>query len=395
MTLSKNAAYWLIGYAILIVMTGANIPSPLYDVYMRLWHFSPSMLTLIFATYIVFLIPALLFSGRVSDRFGRRRVLIVGLFVAAFGTAIFSLAHSIAWLFAARAVQGLAVGILSGAAAAALLELQLKQDRRHAALITSVATAGGTALGPMLSGVLAQYVPAPLITPYAVQLALLFPAIVGSWAIPETAMPAPQSSGVARGLGVPVAIRRAFILASATAFIAWAVTALFMALMPSYVAHLLDVRNIAVGGMSVFAMLAASAVTQIALSRFPTTPAIVAGLALLTLGLIGVLSAVPAHSLYLLFISTLVAGAGQGLSFRGSAVMINEIAPPEQRASILSSFYVIIYLGVGLPILGLGFAGTLIGLYRAIVGFTVFVATISTVIVYNLIRGASARSVPA
>lgn len=60
---------------------------------------------------------------------GRRRVTVAGLVASTAGLALFALARDTAWLFAARAVQGLAVGMISGAAAAALVELEPPHDR--------------------------------------------------------------------------------------------------------------------------------------------------------------------------------------------------------------------------------------------------------------------------
>src|SRR5204862_1680315 len=117
--------------------------------------------TSIFATYAFVLVPALILFGRLSDRFGRRPVVLAGLVVACAGLALFAAAQSAAWLYGARALQGLAVGMISGAATAALVELDRRRDRRRAALLAGLAQAGGSAAGPLLAGVLAQWAPAP------------------------------------------------------------------------------------------------------------------------------------------------------------------------------------------------------------------------------------------
>src|SRR5437764_2295503 len=104
-------------------MAGANLATPLYAVYARHFHFSSLVLTAIFATYAFVLVPALVLFGRLSDRLGRRRVIALGLATAAGGLALFAAAEGELWLFAARLLQGLAVGMISGAATAALVEL--------------------------------------------------------------------------------------------------------------------------------------------------------------------------------------------------------------------------------------------------------------------------------
>ncbi len=117
-------------------MAGSNLATPLYAVYERRFGFSSAVLTVVFATYALVLAPSLLVFGQLSDRLGRRRVISAGLATATVGLALFALAAGLGWLFAARAVQGLAVGMISGAAAAALVELDPSAGR-------AAATSGG------------------------------------------------------------------------------------------------------------------------------------------------------------------------------------------------------------------------------------------------------------
>src|SRR3954465_6151370 len=87
----------------LVLMAGANLATPLYAVYADEFGFSSLVLTSVFATYAIVLVPALIVFGRLSDRFGRRPVLFVGLVTACAGLALFAAAQSVAWLYAARA----------------------------------------------------------------------------------------------------------------------------------------------------------------------------------------------------------------------------------------------------------------------------------------------------
>ena len=120
---SGRAAFALVGVALFVLVAGANLATPLYAVYRDRFGFSSVVLTLVFATYQLVLCPSLIVFGQLSDRIGRRPVVACGLAVAMVGLALFALAATTAWLFAARAVQGLAVGAASGAATAALVEL--------------------------------------------------------------------------------------------------------------------------------------------------------------------------------------------------------------------------------------------------------------------------------
>src|SRR5437868_14323429 len=145
----------------LVLMAGANLATPLYAVYAHRFHFSSLVLTAIFAAYAFVLVPALLVFGRLSDRFGRRPVMLAGLLMACGGLVLFAAAQGTAWLFAARALQGLAVGMISGPATAALVEFDPLRDEQRPALLAGLAQAGGSAAGPLLAGVLAEWAPAP------------------------------------------------------------------------------------------------------------------------------------------------------------------------------------------------------------------------------------------
>src|SRR5436309_7288906 len=142
------AAPGVLWFGWLVLMAGANLATPLYAVYAQRFGFSSLVLTSVFATYAFVLVPALILFGRLSDRFGRRPIILAGLVVACAALSLFAAAQSAGWLYGARALQGLAVGMISGAATAALVELDRRRDRRRAALLAGLAQAGGSAAGP-------------------------------------------------------------------------------------------------------------------------------------------------------------------------------------------------------------------------------------------------------
>ena len=144
-TLSPRLAYGLSAAVIGLGLFASVTPSPLYETYSELWHFSPLTLTLIYATYAFGVLAALLLVGRTSDEVGRRPVLLAALGTLMVSTVLFMLADSVAWLFAARGLQGVATGMALSAASAALLDLHPRRDPAGVGLTNGSVSAGGQA----------------------------------------------------------------------------------------------------------------------------------------------------------------------------------------------------------------------------------------------------------
>src|ERR1700750_2219141 len=94
--------------------------TPLYSVYASRWDFGSPTLTAAFAVYAVALLTALLLFGDLSDAVGRRPVVFGATALLLLALVLFALANGVVWLFAARLVQGLAVGLLTAPAAGGL-----------------------------------------------------------------------------------------------------------------------------------------------------------------------------------------------------------------------------------------------------------------------------------
>jgi MFS family permease len=338
------------------MLLGANLATPLYAGYAKEFGFSTAVLALIFAVYALVLIPSLLLFGQVSDQVGRRPAIGIGLGLAILALVCFAIANGTAWLFAARATLGLAQGMLSGAATAALAELAPKGQERHAALLATLAQAGGSAAGVLLCGVLSQWAPAPQVLPFVAGMIICGVVVSALALVPETTER--SSSGFqVRTPRVPAEIRGAFARVGLTAAAVWAVVAgLFLAIMPSYAGQeVLHSQNLAVLALVAALVLLASCAAQLVVRRgAPPAEAQAGGLTLLAIGLLGLVLAAPAHSPALLVAGAILAGAGHGIAYLAAQDDLTHIAPDEHRAEVSAAFYVCIYLGVSLPVIGIG-----------------------------------------
>src|SRR4051795_9775495 len=97
--LSPRLSFVLVAAVIGLALFASSTPSPLYGTYRVLWGFSPVVLTLVYATYAVGVLAALLLAGRLSDEVGRRPVLLVALAALMGASVLFMSAGSVTWLF--------------------------------------------------------------------------------------------------------------------------------------------------------------------------------------------------------------------------------------------------------------------------------------------------------
>src|SRR5262245_771951 len=184
-TLPNPVAYALAASVIGLGLFASITPSPLYHSYSVLWDFSPLTLTLVYATYMFGVLASLLLVGRVSDDVGRRPVLLAALGALMVSTVLFMLADSVAWLFVARGLQGLATGAAVSAASAALLDLHPRHDPAGVGLANGVASAAGIGLGALVSSTIVQLGSEPRVLPYVVLFVLFGLAFAGAYWMPE------------------------------------------------------------------------------------------------------------------------------------------------------------------------------------------------------------------
>jgi MFS family permease len=367
----------IVAAALFALIAGANLPTPLYAVYRERFGFSTTVLTLVFTTYAFVLVAALIACGQLSDRLGRRRVIVAGLVVASVALTVFAAAESTTWLFAGRALQGLAAGTVSGAAVAALVELEPSGDGARAALVATLAQAGGTATGPLVAGALAEWAPAPRSLCYLLWLALTVAIATAVLRIREPARP-PGRWRLQRP-SVPPEIRGDFAWAMVTAAAAWAVAALFVSVVPSYAAKLLDSDDLALLGAIAATMLFSSCAGQVLALRSSISHARAqsGGLGLLIAGLGALVAAFPTHSLTLLLGAALLAGVGHGFAFLGAQAQVNDLAPPERRGEVTAAFLAGIYGGVAVSVIGVGFLSDASSLQTAVAAFSAAIGAIA------------------
>jgi MFS family permease len=386
-----TGAFALAAYAFMVTMVGTTLPTPLYPLYQRRYGFTELIITVIFAAYAIGVIAGLMLFGRMSDETGRRPVLLGGLALAATSSIVFLLADGLALLLVGRVLSGLSAGIFTGTATATLVDLRGGDRAEHATLTAALVNMGGLGCGPLLAGVLAQTAPAPLRLAFWVHLGLLVPAAIGIVLIREPVARDDRGRPTLRpqSLAVPREMRATFISAALAAFAGFAVLGLSTAISPAFLGRELDVKNLAVVGLVVFGVFVGSTAGQLLLEIVPDPAAMPAGCGGLIAGMALLAGGLAARSLGLLVGGAVLAGAGQGLSFRRGLAAVNAEAPDDQRGEVASSFFVVAYLAISLPVIGEGLLAQTSGLRAAGLVFAGVVAAIAAVVLGLLARSKS------
>ncbi|MGA4863220.1 MFS transporter [Streptomyces lavendulocolor] len=370
-----------------IGMAGTTLPTPLYGLYRQELGFSELMVTVVFASYAVGVILTLLLAGNHSDVAGRRPVLLCALGFAAASAVCFLFEGGLPALFAGRVLSGFSAGLLSGAGTVTVLELAPPGRRSRAGLAATAANMGGLGCGPLLSGFLAEYAPLPLTLPFLVHLGLVAVACVIVLLLPETVPdPRPKARPRPQGLYVPAQVRGVFAPASLAAFAGFSLLGLFTAVAPSFVSHALGIGNLAVSGLVVFSVFLSSTVGQALTGRVPVHTALPLGCLVLVGGLLLVGASLWAESLALMVAGAVCGGLGQGLAFRAALTAVGNAAPPAHRAATVSSFFVVAYTGISLPVVGVGALTMWVGLERAGLTFTACVTVLVAATALHLVR---------
>ncbi|MDO8209071.1 MFS transporter [Conexibacter sp. CPCC 206217] len=358
---SHGAGVWVVAYAFLVVMAYSAVPTPLYAIYQQEDGFSAFMITVIFGAYAVGVAVSLFVVGHVSDWHGRRRVLIPALLMSIASAFVFLFWHDLGALLVARVISGFAIGAVTATATAWIAELHATDrpdaSQRRPQLVATAANLGGIGLGPLVSGVLAQWVGHPLTVPFIVSIGALTVAVVLVALTPETrtrATPLPRYRP--QRVSVPQQARARYLSAAVGAAIAFAAFGLFTSLAPTFLAGTLHHSSRALAGAAAFAVFGAAVVAQSAIMTRSTREALTAGIATMLVGLAVLVAAVwlSQPSLFLFLAGGVLAGAGGGMLFKGVIATVATLTVPERRAEALAGIFLAGYIGLAVPVMGLG-----------------------------------------
>lgn len=368
--------FWTVALTFLTAMAFSTIPTPLYPLYEAADGFSTFTVTLVFAVYAVGVAVSLMLAGHISDWAGRRRVLAAALVLELAAAALFLTSSALPVLLTARFVTGLGVGMLTATATAHLHELHTAHrpaaSGQRFETVSTLANIGGLGVGPLVAGLLAQYVGAPLRVPYLVFAVLLAAALAALALAPETvSRPAVRPRYRPQRVSADHGDRAGYLAAAAAAFSSFAVFGLFTSIAAGFVAHTLHHPSRALAGAIVCAVFGAAALAQTLTHRLPGRTKMTLGLTAEGVGFVTLVVGMHTTDLATFLTGGVVAGIGAGLLFKAALGAVAAMAAPARRGEALAGLFLIAYLGLSIPSAGIGLATLALSPTTAMTWFTV------------------------
>ena len=365
---------WKAFIGLFILTMGTSTLTPLIPLYQTRFGISDGTATLLFAIYAITVVPTMLIAGNLSDRLGRKHMLLPAMAAMTAASLVFSFTASVPLLFVGRILQGLAIGGFLGVGTAFIVDHAPIDRRPWAATLAGVAFRVGFGLGPGLAGLIAEYSDgdARIHRPFQSHVVLMVIATGAILLAPETVT---RRRGAAWGLrvGVPAGQFKAFatFLAPATFFMSY-LEGTLLSVAPLFIAHHSGgTPNLAIVGLVGFLTLAMGAAAPLLIGRLDPRKAVIAGVGISACWSILVPLAGALDSIWLIVVAAFLIGFTNGFILQGGTIICATVVPIHERGKLLSALYMCAYSGT-FPTIALGYTSDAIGTPKTLVVFCAF-----------------------
>lgn len=340
---------WLpVGLALFTVAWGGNQFTPLMVMYRELGGFSIATVDVLLGAYVLGIVPGMLVGGPLSDRLGRRPLMLAAPPLAVAGSLVLAVGgEAVPVLFVGRVLAGLALGVAMAVGSTWIQELSGTGGASRAALSLTL----GFLLGPAAAGVLAQWAPSPETLSYAVHVLVGLPLGLLALRTPET-LTASSSGTLRDDLRIPVRGHREFWTAVAPVA-PWVFTCagVAYAVLPSLVASAVPGHAIAFAALMTAVTLVSGVGAQSLARRLGLTDArggvVATGVAVVGMALAAWTAAAP--GVVLAIVCAAVLGVGYGFALVSGLAEVQRIAAPRHLAGLTAVFYALAYVGFVVP----------------------------------------------
>ncbi len=367
--------------ALFAVAWGTNISTPLILRYQDRLGLTDSGAVAIFSVYVGGILLALLGAGRMSDRWGRRPIVIPFTLLSGVGSLIMVVGRDELWLlFAGRFLLGLVSGATLSVGTAWLNEVTAREAPsdsdarlRLAGLVTLLLYLG-FGFGPITSSLWDRWLPDALVWPYVIHAVACTLAALGLVGLAETKSADPSVS-LRPHIGVPADARRTFFgTLTPSAIWVFGFPSVSFALFPVILRDVIGGSDVLVAGVtgSVTALAVLAARPVIVRSGTAWRALGVGG----TIGVVGYVIGTTAFltdAWWIVPAAAVLLGAASGVLMSAGLAITEEIADDDNRGTLSSTFYLVAYSGMLMPLVLTG-VGALTSTGAALVGVTIVAA---------------------
>lgn len=364
--LGPRTSFWVSAGVVAHTLWTSAAPAMTYRLYAEQWQLTHTVTTGIFAVYPIFVVTILIAFGDLSDHFGRRATMLLGLGASLLGVLLFAIAPSVSWLFAGRALMGIGVGLSAGASTAAMVEFSSEGQGKRAASVMAAAQAFGFAAALLVGGALTQYAPWPLHLSFWVLFVLIALLFAAAWHLPRHAGEPGACKWRLKAPSIPCALRPAFAVAALAVTTAYTHGVLILSLGAQVARDLVGSPNALVNGVALALFAVTSGVFGIVARRLNPGLAMTLGAIASAAGMALLALSTAWHGLWIFLAATTMTGIGYALLFLGGFTLINHLTHAQHRGGVLSTLYLFGYLSLGVVALGLGVVATHEGLDLAV-----------------------------
>ena len=322
----------IIFLTIFVNLIGFGIIIPLLPFYAETFGASPIVIGLLFAVFSVCQLVAAPVLGDLSDRWGRRPILIFSLLGTVVSFVMLAMAHSIAMLFLARIVDGLSGGNIS-TARAYVADVTEPKDRARAYGLIGAAFGLGFIMGPALSGMLATVsYTAPIWA--AAALTLVAAAMAWVW-LPETVHR--SNAGAGNPLSyLPALLERPAIRRVLTVdFIYWFAFSIFQTTFALFAARRFGFTASRTGyfmaGFGVLGAVIQGGFIRPIVKRTGDKPMFIAGV---LFSIVGLVAASAAHSVTLFALALVPLAFGMGFSHPTVSSLVSRAGRGDEQGRV-------------------------------------------------------------
>ncbi len=361
---------WKALIGMLVLTMGTSTLTPLLPLYKEHFGISTATATLLFVTYTVTVCPTMLIAGNLSDRLGRKRLLLPAMATMTLASLVFSLAENVPMLFAGRVLQGLAIGGFLGVGAAFVVDHARAESKALAAALAGVFFRLGFGLGPGFAGLAAQYGPNPRHFVFQVHIVLMVLGMIAIATATETLMRNPSPGRFRVRIGVPEGQALGFLTFVAPAiFMMSFIEGTFLSVVPIFVFDTLNVHNLAVVGAIGFLTLSLGGLAPFLIRGLDPRRSLMLGAAASSVLSFLIVASSQLDAVWLVLAAATIIGLTNGFILFGGTVICGTIVPIEERGKLMSLLYMCAYAGT-IPTVALGYMADAMGLTATLTIFS-------------------------